>query len=177
MAPSAMKKKARCKLAVREAYRRFADYYARDAREAAAVPADYLAVPSADGVQPRTAPIPVTEVPCVQMLSAGVAIMEDRPKLPSTGLTAEALRLAGAEGVRLRGLELNGTKGGKTVITAHLSFMPIARIRPPPPTPPATRALLEPPSLSIPPRCLSKTGHGRTLEVSSVPRRLGPMPL
>ena len=113
MAPSAMKKKARCKLAVREAYRRFADYYARDAREAAAVPADYLAVPSADGVQPRTAPIPVTEVPCVQMLSAGVAIMEDRPKLPSTGLTAEALRLAGAEGVRLRGLELNGTKAAR----------------------------------------------------------------
>src|SRR6516225_2257155 len=41
-----------------EAYRSFADYYARDAGEAAPVPADYLAVTSADGVQPRTAPIP-----------------------------------------------------------------------------------------------------------------------
>ena len=105
-----------------EAYRSFADYYARDAGEAAPVPADYLAVTSADGVQPRTAPIPMTEVPCVQVLSAGVAIMEDRPKLPSTGLTAEALRLAGAEAVRLRGLELDGTKGGKTVITATSFF-------------------------------------------------------
>ena len=104
-----------------EAYRCFADYYARDASEAAPVPADYLVVPSAAGVQPRTAPIPVTEVPCVQMLSAGVAVVEDRPKLPS-GLTVEALKLAGAEGIRLRGLELKETRGGKTVITATSFF-------------------------------------------------------
>jgi hypothetical protein len=105
-----------------EAYRCFADYYARDAGEASPVPVDHLVVPSVDGVQPRTAPIPVTEVPCVQMLSTGVAIMEDRPKPASTGLTAEALRLAGTEGVRLRGLELDGTKGGKTIITAASFF-------------------------------------------------------
>ncbi|MBV8359231.1 MAG: NgoFVII family restriction endonuclease [Deltaproteobacteria bacterium] len=105
-----------------EAYRCFDDYYARDAGEAAPVPADYLVVRSDDGVQPRTAPIPMTEVPCVRTLTAGVAIVEERPKLPSTGLTAEALRLAGTEGARLRGLELDGTKAGKTVITATSFF-------------------------------------------------------
>src|SRR5271165_1759873 len=56
------------------------------------------------------------------MLSAGIAIVEDRPKPPSTGLTAEALKLASVEGARLRGLELNGTKDGKTVITATSFF-------------------------------------------------------
>jgi hypothetical protein len=107
-----------------EAYRAFDEYYARDAGEAAPVPADYLAVPYAEGgaPQPRTAPIPATEVPCVQMLSAGVAIIEDRLKLPSTGLTADALKVAGIEGVRLRGLELEATKNGKTVITATSFF-------------------------------------------------------
>jgi len=107
-----------------DAYRAFDEYYARDAGEAAAVAADCLLVPAADGEapQPRTAPIPVTDVPCVQMLSAGIAIVEDRPKPPSTGLTAEALKLASVEGARLRGLELNGTKDGKTVITATSFF-------------------------------------------------------
>jgi hypothetical protein len=105
-----------------EAYSCFADYYARDAGEASPVPADHLVVPSVDGVQPRTAPIPVTEVPCVQMLAGGVAIVEERPKLPSSSLTAEALKLAGIEGVRLRGIELDGTKGGKTVITTTSFF-------------------------------------------------------
>ena len=105
-----------------EAYRSFADYYTRDAGEAAPVPADHLVTPSENGVQPRTAPIAVTEVPCVQMLSTSVAIVEERPKLPSTGLTVEALKLAGTEGARLRGLELDGTKSGKTVITATSFF-------------------------------------------------------
>jgi hypothetical protein len=112
-----------------EAYSCFADYYARDAGEASPVPADHLVVPSVDGVQPRTAPIPVTEVPCVQMLAGGVAIVEERPKLPSTSLTAEALKLAGIEGVRLRGIELDGTKGGKTVITTTSFFGRTAPIR------------------------------------------------
>jgi len=73
-------------------------------------------VSAADGQppQPRTTPIPVTEVPCVQMLSAGVAIVEDRPRTLSTGLTAEALRAASVDDARLRGLELNGSKDGRT---------------------------------------------------------------
>ena len=106
------------------AYQAFDEYYVCDAGEAAAVPADCLVVPSAEGetLKPRTAPIPVAEVPCVRMLASGVAIVEDRPKVPSTGLTAEALRLAGVEGARLRGLELNGTKDGKIVITATSFF-------------------------------------------------------
>ena len=106
------------------AYRAFDEYYARDAGEAAHVPVDCLIVPAVDGTgpQPRTAPIPVTEVPCVQMLAAGVAIIEERPKLPSTGLTAQALKLATIEGTRLRGLELDGMKGGKTVISAASFF-------------------------------------------------------
>jgi hypothetical protein len=104
-----------------QAYRAFDEYYMRDAGEAAPVSADYLAVPSAqDGaLEPRTAPIPAAEVPCVQMLSAGVAIIEDRPKMPSAGLTPEALKLAGIEGARLRGLEVEAAKNGRTLITAN----------------------------------------------------------
>ncbi len=107
-----------------EAYRAFDEYYAPDAGEAAPVSANYLVVPSGEGgaPQPRTAPIPGTEVPCVQMLSAEVAIIEDQAKFPSTGLTAEALKVAGVEGVRLRGLELEASKNGKTVITATSFF-------------------------------------------------------
>src|SRR5208282_2604305 len=107
-----------------DAYRAFDEYYARDAGEAAAVSPDYLLVPSSDSEapEPRTAPILVTDVPCVKTLSAEVAIVEERLKLPSTGLTAEALKLAGVEGARLRGLELNGTKDGKTIITAASFF-------------------------------------------------------
>jgi len=56
------------------------------------------------------------------MLSAGVVIVEDRPKLPSTRLTTEALKLAGVEGSRLRGLEPSGTKDGKAIITAGSFF-------------------------------------------------------
>jgi hypothetical protein len=106
------------------AYRAFEEYYRRDAGEAAAVPADCLIVPAADGdpPQPRTAPIPINEVPCVQMLSTEVAIVEDRPKALSAGLTAEALKAASVEGARLRGLELSTAKDGKTVITATSFF-------------------------------------------------------
>jgi hypothetical protein len=106
------------------AYSAFEEYYRRDAGEAAAVPADCLIVPAENGdpPQPRTAPIPIDEVPCVKMLSAGVAIVEERPKALSTGLTADALKAASAEGARLRGLELNAAKDGKTVITATSFF-------------------------------------------------------
>lgn len=106
------------------AYRAFEEYYRRDAGEAAAVPADCLIVPAANNEppQPRSAPIPINEVPCVQMLSAGVAIVEDRPKAPLTGLTADALKAASVEGARLRGLELSAAKDGKTVITATSFF-------------------------------------------------------
>jgi hypothetical protein len=92
--------------------------------EAASVPADCLIVPGANGdsPQPRTAPIPINEVPCVRMLSTGVAIVEDRPKALSTGLTADALKAASVEGARLRGLELSTAKDGKTVITATSFF-------------------------------------------------------
>jgi len=87
-----------------EAYRAFDEYYARDAGEADAVSAEHLFVTSPDGevLQPRTAPVLITQVPCVQTLSTGVAIVEERPKFPSTGLTADALKLAGVEGARLR---------------------------------------------------------------------------
>ena len=87
------------------AYRAFEEYYRRDAGEAAAVPADCLIVPAANGDPPqsRTAPIQINEVPCVQMLSTEVAIVEDRPKALSAGLTAEALKAASVEGARLRG--------------------------------------------------------------------------
>jgi hypothetical protein len=106
------------------AYRAFEEYYQRDAGEAAAVPVDCLIVPGANGdsPQPRTAPIPIEEVPCVKMLSAGVAIVEDRPKALSTGLTTDALKAASVEGARLRGLELSAAKDGKTVITATSFF-------------------------------------------------------
>src|SRR5262249_9771819 len=106
------------------AYRAFEEYYARDAGEAASVSADCLIVSASDGqpVQPRTTPIPVTDVPCVQVLSTGVAIGEDRPRSLSTGLTGEARRAASVEGARLRGLELNGAKDGRTVITATSFF-------------------------------------------------------
>ncbi|MGC1398290.1 hypothetical protein [Candidatus Binatus sp.] len=48
-----------------------------------------------------------------------MAIVEERPKFPSTGLMADALKLAAVEGARLRGLELDGVKDGKAIITAH----------------------------------------------------------
>ena len=100
------------------------EYYGRDAGEAAPVLADCLIVPANDGEdpKPRTAPIPVSEVPCVQMLAGGIAIVEERPKAQATGLTAEALKAASAEGARLRGLELNSAKDGRTVITATSFF-------------------------------------------------------
>jgi hypothetical protein len=43
----------------KEAYRSFADYYGRDAGEAAPVPADHLVTPSENGVLARTAPLAV----------------------------------------------------------------------------------------------------------------------
>jgi hypothetical protein len=56
------------------------------------------------------------------MLSTGVAIVEERPKLRSSGLTAEALRLAGTDGASCAGSSSTGRKGSKTVITATSFF-------------------------------------------------------
>lgn len=102
------------------AYREFENLYRRDLGVAAPIKPEYLVEPGSDGsdLQPRTAPIPLTEVPCVQVLSSGVTILEERPKLPSSGLTSDALRAATLEGARLRGLELERAKDGRIAITA-----------------------------------------------------------
>ena len=106
------------------AYRQFESFYKRDLGAAAPIRPEYLVEPSSNGapLEPRTAPVPLTEVPCVQVLSSGVTILEERPRLPSTGLTPEALRAAALEGARLRGLELDRAKDGRIAVTAS-SFL------------------------------------------------------
>ena len=102
------------------AYREFDSFYKRDLGVAAPIKPEYLVEPAsnAEPPEPRTAPVPLTEVPCVQILSSGVTILEERPKLPSTGLTSEALRAATLEGARLRGLELDRAKDGRIAVNA-----------------------------------------------------------
>lgn len=102
------------------AYREFENFYRRDLGAASPIRPEYLAERTSDGVplEPRTAPVPLTEVPCVQVLSSGVTILEERSKLPSSGLTSEALRAATMEGTRLRGLELERAKDGRIAVTA-----------------------------------------------------------
>jgi len=102
------------------AYREFESFYKRDLGVAAPIKPEYLVVPASNGAppEPRTAPVPLNEVPCVQVLSSGVTILEERPKLPSTGLTSEALRAATLEGARLRGLEMDRAKDGRIAVTA-----------------------------------------------------------
>jgi hypothetical protein len=102
------------------AYRQFEFFYQRDLGTAAPIRPEYLVEPTSDGarLEPRTAPIPLTEVPCIQVLSSGVTILEERPKLPSTGLTSEAIRAAALEGARLRGLEFDRAKDGRIAVTA-----------------------------------------------------------
>lgn len=100
-------------------YREFENFYRRDLGAASPIRPEYLVEQMPDGaLEPRTAPVPLTEVPCVQVLSSSVTILEERPKLPSSGLTSEALRAATMEGVRLRGLELERAKDGRIAVTA-----------------------------------------------------------
>lgn len=106
------------------AYREFENFYRRDLGAASPIKPEYLVVQAPDdaALEPRTAPVPLSEVPCVQVLSSGVTILEERPKLPSTGLTSEALRAATLEGARLRGLELDRAKDGRIAITSSSFF-------------------------------------------------------
>jgi NgoFVII-like restriction endonuclease len=82
-----------------KAYREFESFYRRDVGVAAPIKPEYLVEPASNDapLEPRTAPVPLTEVPCVQVLSSSVTILEERPKLPSNGLTSEALRAATME--------------------------------------------------------------------------------
>jgi hypothetical protein len=102
------------------AYREFENFYRRDLGAASPIKPEYLVVQAPDdaALEPRTAPVPLSEVPCVQLLSSGVTILEERPKLPSFSLTSEALRAATMEGARLRGLELERAKDGRIAVTA-----------------------------------------------------------
>lgn len=106
------------------AYGEFETFYRRDLGAASPIRPEYLVEQGSAGgpLEPRTAPVPLTEVPCVQVLSSGVTILEERPKLPSTGLTSEALRAATLEGARLRGLELDRAKDGRIAITSSSFF-------------------------------------------------------
>jgi hypothetical protein len=102
------------------AYQEFENFYRRDLGVAAPIKPEYLIEQTSDAsdLQPRTAPVPLTEVPCVQVLSSGVTILEERTKPLSNGLSSEALRAATLEGARLRGLELERAKDGRVAITA-----------------------------------------------------------
>jgi hypothetical protein len=106
------------------AYREFELLYQRDLGSAAPIKPEYLVEPANNGtpLEPRSAPVPLTEVPCVQVLSSGITILEERPKLPATGLTSEALRAATLEGTRLRGLQLDRAKDGRIAVTANSFF-------------------------------------------------------
>jgi hypothetical protein len=65
-----------------------------------------------------TDPVAVTEVPCVRVLKAGVAIVEAARRSPVPELSAAALREAGRLGAELQALALDRNKAGATVVTA-----------------------------------------------------------
>ena len=103
-----------------EAYGTFLDSYDRDI-VADPVDADLLVV-TASGKDDAPAvamnPVAVTEVPCMRVLKAGVAVVEEARRNPVPELSAAALREAGRLGIELQSLTLDRNKSGATVITA-----------------------------------------------------------
>ncbi len=103
-----------------DAYATFLDYYDRDI-VADPVEVDLLMVASSgkDGAPAvATDPVAVTDVPCVRVLKAGVAVVEEARRNPVPDLSAAALREAGRLGAELQSLALDRNKSGATVVTA-----------------------------------------------------------
>ncbi|MGZ8373183.1 MAG: hypothetical protein ACXWUW_09670 [Rhodoplanes sp.] len=103
-----------------DAYGTFLDYYDRDI-VADPVEADLLVVASSgkdDAPAVAMDPVAVTDVPCVRVLKAGVAVVEEARRNPVPDLSAAALREAGRLGAELQSLALDRNKSGATVVTA-----------------------------------------------------------
>jgi len=103
-----------------EAHDAFAAYYARDAEEAAPIDADLIA-PCDDRPPEALGPqgLSIEKVPCVRLLQAGAAIIDERRAVPTPPITGEALREAARTGATMRALALEQNRAGKTVVTAR----------------------------------------------------------
>ncbi|HET6519909.1 MAG TPA: phospholipase D family protein [Geminicoccaceae bacterium] len=104
-----------------EAHRTFLDYYGRDT-VADPVDADLLVVPAAPNGDGRatvaTEPVALTDVPCLRVLKAGAAIVEEPRPGPVPELSAAALREASRLGAELQSLVLERNRSGATVVNA-----------------------------------------------------------
>jgi PLD-like domain len=98
----------------------FDGYYQRDWNDnSVAVEPDALVLQRTDGdTVARDTPLALEEVPIVRVLKAGVALVDEAPRLMAPGFAADALRSAAALGVQLRDLALPKDRTGRTVVNA-----------------------------------------------------------
>ncbi len=118
-----------------KAWKAFEEHYRRDCDRSDAVDADLIAVRNGDAEpQPRSGLVDLNDVPVARVLKAGVVIVEEAPRSPGIGFSADAIREAEKLGAELKELNLPKTKSGQTMIDAqglirairHLQARPIA---------------------------------------------------